>query len=132
MENNRELQVALRTLAKIDVVYDFLKEKVNASLETAISNPSKSEIEEIAVDLILLLAEGSADKHEKIKEVNEIVRKNTSEQRGVGELAIEAYNFVNDNWTIISGTIWALRKLGYLKIEEHPKIKPILDKLKKK
>ncbi len=121
-------EIALETLRKIEAVQSLLQQGMEEP-ETSAQLPEASDLQPIAEELLILIAEGAAEANPTIRKVYEHHRDSKEEFRSTTPL--EAYHFLKDNWEIIYGIILTLRQLGYLKIEEHPTISRFINQLKK-
>lgn len=113
----------------------MLSKEIDKTPPSKAEKPTEEDLRLIANEMVVLVAEGAAEKNTTIQKAYQFHEKNYSPNRDLNQILIlskEAYKFVNENWGFISSTVWLLRELGYLDIENHPTIKSILDKLRKK
>ncbi|MBX7242847.1 MAG: hypothetical protein K1X92_13980 [Bacteroidia bacterium] len=126
----KEVAVALETLKEIKVIREYLSNGLDFTPEVSPLSPSKEELFPVADELIILIAEGSSVKNEVINKVYQHHKSKDDTYRFHDTL--EVYQFLKENWETISVIISLLRYLGYLKIEEHPTISRLIEKLKNK
>lgn len=135
MSKEKQIAVSLETIKNIDTINELLKKNLETTLPNEYEKPSDEELKRISNELVILIADGASQKNDTIQKAFEHHQKNYSEKRDlnqIAELTKAAYKFVNDNWDPIFATIWMLRELGYLKIENSAAFKSIFKKLQKK
>lgn len=134
MDENTELGISLTTLEKMTA--QKLSSVIASKLDTPedinqISFEESGLTEEDAGFLVVELVKGAGEYDDNVQKAYQHWEDQYETSRS-GSVLLEAFKFIYEHWAIISLPLVGLRKLGYLKIEENPTVKKLIEKLKKK
>jgi hypothetical protein len=129
----KALEASLNTLNNIQQIKELLVKNMPQQEQVNYSQPSEEELKTISEELVLWLAEEASFRNATIQKAYAYhLQEAGKSKRGTLELLENAYKLVKENWGTITFVVGTLRELGYLRIENHPKVKALIDKIRKK